>query len=447
MRIKVEKMNSRGQGIGRIDGLVTFVDGALPGEEVEAEVVVRKRDYAVAKVVSILSPSSERRNPACLHFGSCGGCQLQHASYDCQLSLKAELAADALRRIGGFRSLPIKPCVPSPKSIGYRNKASFPIRRQGKRGTIGLFREGSHRVVPITSCPAVENLIQQVFSHFRSLMSEDLLSAYDEKSRLGLLRHLVVRAGSFTGETLVALVVAEEPDADEKTKLKAIAEATAHVFPSLRGFVLNVNRSEGNFIWGGKSRTLVGKDELTEHLGDFSFIFSAASFFQVNSYQALNLYRFVASELEGTGGGRVLELYSGVGSLTAFLAKEAEEVMAVEEDAEAVRHMRGNMARNGLRNVRTLCGRAEDTVHLWRDWAPQTVVLDPPRSGCHPKVVAGLISARPRKIIYVSCNAATLARDAAVLCEQGYAVTCVQPFDMFPQTAHVECVAVFLRNS
>jgi len=445
MRIKVEKMNSRGQGIGRIDGLVTFVDGALPGEEVEAKVVVRKRDYAVAKVASILSPSPERRNPVCPHFGSCGGCQLQHASYDYQLSLKAELAADALRRIGGFRSFQIKPCVPSPKSIGYRNKASFPIRKQGGQGTIGLFREGSHRVVPVTSCPAVEDLIQRILSHFRSLMSESALSAYDERSHLGLLRHLVVRAGSFTGETLVALVVAKEPDADERAKLKAIAEATACAFPSLRGFVLNVNRNEGNFIWGGKSRTLVGKDELTEHLGDFSFIFSAASFFQVNSYQALDLYRFVASELGG--GDRVLELYSGVGSLTAFLAKGAEEVTAVEEDAEAVRHMRDNMARNGLRNVRALCGRAEDTVHLWRDWAPQTVVLDPPRSGCHPKVIAGLVSVEPRKIIYVSCNAATLARDAAVLCEHGYVVTCVQPFDMFPQTAHVECVAVFSRDS
>jgi len=446
MRIKVERMNSRGQGIGRIDGLITFVDGALPGEEVEAEVVLRKRDYAVARAVSISSPNSERRNPVCPHFGSCGGCQLQHASYDYQLSLKAELAADALRRIGGFSSPQINPCIPSPKSIGYRNKASFPIRKQGGQGTIGLFREGSHRVVPVTSCPAVEDLIQRIFSHFRSLMSESELPAYDERSHLGLLRHLVVRVGSFTGEALVALVVAKEPDADERAKLKAIVEAMACAFPSLRGFVLNVNRNEGNFIWGSKNRTLVGKDELAEHLDDFSFTFSAASFFQVNSYQALDLYRFVASELGGAGGGRVLELYSGVGSLTAFLAKGTEEVTAVEEDADAVRYMRDNMARNGLCNVRALCGRAEDTVHLWHDWAPQTVVLDPPRSGCHPKVIAGLVSVEPRKIIYVSCNAATLARDAAGLCERGYAVTCVQPFDMFPQTAHVECVAVFSRH-
>jgi 23S rRNA (uracil1939-C5)-methyltransferase len=441
MELTVEKISSDGSGIARTGEGVVFVEGALPGEVVEAEVVKRKRDFALAHLVRVKKADEHRVLPVCPVFGTCGGCQLQHASYELQLEIKADIVKDALCRIGGFdlREVPRLECVPSPRQWGYRNKASFPVRKIKGKPTAGFYEANSHRLVRLEKCPVNAAPIDRLFAAVQRELPGLELGVYDEREHKGTLRHVLLRAGLHTGEALASLVVNGRLNARNVKSILGLYRPLKEASGSTSALTLTLNHNSrpGNVILGDRTESLKGDGLVSERLDDWTLRYDTPSFFQVNTHQAAQLYRY-AGEL--AQGENILELYSGVGSLTCYLAR-AGSVTAVEEWGGAVDLMERNMRDNGLVNVRSLRGRAEDVMTALPG-GYDLIVLDPPRSGCEGAVLNKILEFAPQRVLYVSCNPATLARDAKILREGGYRLQSLRAFDMFPQTVHVETVAL-----
>lgn len=445
LHLVIEKIDSEGDGIARNgEGKIVFIPGALPGETVLADVTTEKKDYCTARLVKVVEPHPERVVPACPLHGKCGGCQLQHAAYPLQLQLKLQMITDAFSRTG--RQVPLdgfEPVRPSPLTWGYRNKISLPVG--GKEGLleIGYFRKKTHRIVPVDHCPVAMAGLNGLLAEIRRGLGLTGLVPYNESTGRGTLRHVVLRGGEGTRELLVVLVVREFPAFQVVDRLTALARRIRKRYPSLAGFVLNLNPSAGNSIFGPITRGLSGRTFFFERFGDMTFKFEATSFSQVNTSQAARLYEAAAGEACQAGTENVLELYAGVGTLTCFLAARASRVLAVEEWKPSVECLRENGVKNGLTNVKIVETPAE-RFDFQTDGIPfDTVVLDPPRSGCHPAVLESLRRLGAPRLVYVSCNPSTLARDVRLLCQnKAYRLRKVIPFDLFPQTSHVESVAV-----
>lgn len=446
LNVTITGLNNEGEGVVRVgdEGFVLFVPGALPGESAEVRLVTKKKNYGVAKVLSRGGDSPARAKPRCPLFGRCGGCQLQHITYEEQLAMKRRTVEDALRRIGGFPEPPVAACVPSPSVWGYRNKASLPVQSaRGENIAAGFYKTRSHDIVPYRGCPVLLPEIDEGLKKITAALRERGFRGSCENGGRpsGLVRHVVMREARFTGEKLIAIIATREPSKKER----ALAAEAAAEIKGLGGLVWNINANPGNFIWGGETVTICGKPVITEKLGEYSFEFEASSFFQVNSEQALALYRRAAALASEGGAREVLELYSGVGSLTAFLAARASRVTAVESWLPAAKYIKRNLARNGMDNVEPRAAQAEDIAEELASRRFDTVVLDPPRTGCDEKVTDAILKIAPERVVYVSCNPATLARDAKRLAAGGYKLVEAVPFDMFPQTGHCECCALFIN--
>ena len=448
IQLTIEKLDSQGDGIARDgQGKVVFVPGALPAETVLAKITTEKKDYCTSRLVRVLSPHPERTDPACPLHGKCGGCQLQHASYPFQLRLKLQMLTDALSRTG--KQVPLEgfePVRPSPLALGYRNKISLPVSGEKTLLEIGYFRKGTHKVVPVENCPVAMKGLNVLLPEINRGLRQTGLSPYDERTGRGSLRHVVLRGGQETGELLAVLVVREFPEPSTLDSLTALARRIRRRCPTLSGFVLNLNPSRGNAIFGPITRSLSGRSFFFERFGNMTFKFEATSFSQVNTRQAVHLYETAASEACPNGSEDVLELYAGVGTLTCFIASRASSVLAVEEWKPSVECLRENARRNGFSNVRAAEVPAERFDFNAGERPPDTIVLDPPRSGCHPAVLEAVSCLRAPRLVYVSCNPATLGRDVRLLHESaGYELRKLVPFDLFPQTSHVESVAVLER--
>lgn len=394
--------------------------GAAPGDRLEIEVVERKKNYARGRIIDVLAPGPERVAPPCPVFGRCGGCQWQHLSYRAQLRWKREIVRDAFRRVAHM-DVDVAEVVPSPNPWRYRHKTAVPLGR-------GFYAHGSHAIVPFEECLIQHPLLDRVVVAVRALE----LPLYDERSHTGLLRHVVARCNLKGDQAVVALVVNGDTVPDR-------ARSLMQAVPELRGVVANINTRPGNVILGDRSVTLAGEDAITEEVDGLVFEVSVESFFQVNPAAAATLHG-MAAEVAGSGAS-ALDLYAGVGSIALRLAPEFEHVTAVEISEAACRDAERNAALNGISNVRFIPGRVEDMPAQRAD----VVVLDPPRKGAGPEVVASVARMRPTRVVYVSCDPATLARDARSLAEAGLQPRTAAPLDMFPQTAHVECVAQFTR--
>lgn len=459
--LEIVGVNSEGSGLARHGegAFVVFVPGALPGERVRCRIVRATKTYAVGKVLDILSAASARVVPQCPVYGRCGGCQLQHAAYPEQLEIKRTILGDAFRRIARMELAEKVACRPSPRVWAYRNKTALPIAQGaaahgGKEATnplvCGYYERGSHRVVPFRACPVLERPLEELVPALLRELRSTGFSGYDEKKHTGDLRHLIVRAGdASSGGTLTGVVGARELSSREYGRLRDAHQRFAAAHPGVRGSVFNLKTDRGNFIWGPVFRTLSGARTILQRLGTFDFEIDVSAFFQVNREQTEALFAHVGALLADGAARSLLELYSGVGGLTAFLASCAEHVDAVEEWRPAARLLEANMERNGIENVRVHVEAAEEFASdplRAAAGAYDTVVLDPPRTGCDPRVLVGIGRIAPRRIVYVSCNPATLARDVARLAEGGYALGNLDAFDMFPQTAHVESVALLRRD-
>ena len=444
LELNITALSTDATGIARTSKGVVFVQGALPGEIVKAEIVARKKDFSIADTVSIIKNSSGRAVPKCKYYGRCGGCQLQHADYDTQLKLKAGIVKDAMTRIGGFKPELFENliCEPSPEFWNYRNKAAFPVQNFKGKIAAGFYRAGTHRLEFIRQCPVNAKRLNEIYGKILDGLENEKnkfsFDGYDERTNKGKLRHLIARTGINTGESLLSFVINGKLSAKNVKSLVYLGNGAR---PDT--LTINHNSKPGNVILGTYTENLIGNGLISERLGKYKLIFDTTSFFQVNTGQAEKLFSYVSNLAKGAEN--ILELYSGVGSLTCYLAENAKSVTSVEEWRSAVKTAVKNLHANNFDNVNALCGRSEEIINDLKD-NYDAVVLYPPRDGCERYVLEAVNKFGVKKIIYVSCNPATLARDCKILSGRGYEIEKIKSFDMFPQTAHVETVCLLTHQ-
>jgi len=458
-----------GEGVGRVLGYTLFVQGALPGEQVQAEVFSVGKSFGRARMTALMKASPERREAPCPIYASCGGCQLQHLSYEAQLRWKRQHVVDNLVRIGKLKvagetvavtnreretadgqelsdsGVIVHPTIGMSDPWRYRNKAQVPIGSSEAAGLIGgFFEEGSHRIVEMDACliqqEANEASVRAVKEAARMLG----ISAYDRTTGQGLLRHVVVRHAASTGQRMIVLVTNGRDIPHESEWIEMIRQRV----PGVTSIAQNVNTARSPVVFGEYTRTLWGEDVIHDEIGGLRFAISPRSFFQVNPEQTERLY-WIALEYAGlTGNETVIDAYCGIGTITLFLARRARRVYGVEIVPEAIEDARRNARLNGIHNAEFAVGRAEIVLPRWQREGinPDVIVVDPPRSGCAPSLIATMITLRPSRIVYVSCNPSTLARDLRLLEDGGYRTVEVQPVDMFPHSGHVECCSLLVRK-
>ena len=439
MTLKISAMSTDATGISRTDKGVIFVQGALPGETVKAEIVARKKDFMIAETTSILEPSAGRVKPKCKYYGHCGGCQLQHADYATQLKLKAEIVKDSMTRIGGFKIENII-CEPSPSFWNYRNKAAFPVQNINGEIKTGFYRAGTHRLEFIKYCPVNAKRLNEMYKNILVNLENNKYNfdGYDEKKNSGKLRHIIARTGINTNESLLSFVINGKLSAKNIKSLISLGNSAR---PDT--LTINHNSKPGNVILGNYTENLIGSGLISEKLGKYKLNFDTTSFFQVNTGQAEKLFSHVQKLSQNSKN--ILELYSGTGSLTCYLAENSNSITSIEEWKSSVKMAAKNLRANNFENVETLCGRSEEIINDLDKNDYECVVMDPPRDGCERNVLEAVNNFGIKKIIYVSCNPATLARDCKILSKYDYKLENIKAFDMFPQTAHVETVALMKK--
>lgn len=444
--IDILRLGTNGEGVGRVENFTVFVPGALPGETVEGRAEIVKRQYATAQLVRIVQPSPDRTKPACPVYDECGGCRLQHLSYEGQLREKRRQVKDALERIGHLPEVPVLPTIGADDPMSYRNKMQLPVAAGKKKHEphIGCFAEKSHRVIDIERCPIQKDGNNLIIPVVRDWMREYKIPAYDEDRGTGIMRHIMGRVGVHSGEVMVCLVTAVDMVPHMKDLIRLLREKV----PGLASVVQNVNKRHTNVILGEKTKVIFGSPTIHDAIGPLQFHISAQSFFQINSEQAQKLYETALSFADLKGEETVIDVYCGTGTITLFLAQQAKEAYGIEIVAPAIKDAIQNAKDNGIRNTQFILGDAAYKLpELLRSGVkPDVIVVDPPRAGCEEKVLYAVARVKPKRVVYVSCNPATLARDLAYMKKQGYKTIKVQPVDMFSQTHHVESVAVLVRG-
>ena len=441
--LQISSLGHSGEGVGKYEGFTIFVPHALPGETVEVKVTEVKKSYAKANLKSVQVASKFRTIPKCPIYYQCGGCQLQHVDYEEQLMLKRQVVVDAVTRIGKLADVTIHPTIGAEQPWCYRNKMQLPIGTVNNQVAVGCFAQGTHRIINTEHCYIQHADNDIVAQTVQKVATELGISTYDERTGQGSLRHIIGRVGIATGEVMVVLVTATH-DLPQK---EALVERLRQQVPNIVSIIHNVNNNQTNVIMGNKLKTLWGRDTITDRLGKFIFHISARSFFQVNTTQAEILYNKAVEYAGLTGKETVIDAYCGTGTITLFLAEKAAKVYGIEIVEPAIRDARVNAQLNQVTNVEFTVGDAVDVMPRMfkQGLRPEVIVVDPPRAGIEKKVLETFVAMEPERIVYVSCNPSSLARDLAVLAELGYVTKEIQPVDMFAQTYHVECVALIER--
>ncbi len=445
LELTIDDLAFGGEGVGRVEGYVLFVRGAVSGDRVRVKVVEARSRFGRAVIESLVSPSPDRIDAPCPYFGRCGGCRLQHLSYPAQLAFKEKQVRDCLTRIGGLGPFELRPILGAPDIYGYRNKMEFTIVRGGvDKPAIGLHQADRYDVVlDIERCLLQSETMNGLLDELRVQAGARRLPVYDQASGDGLLRFATLREGRRTAEAMVNIVAA----APAVEALTPVAEGLRTRVPSVASVVLNVNAKKASVAVGSEEHLLLGRDHIRESLGGLTFQVSANSFFQTNTVQAERLFAVVEEACELEGHETLLDLYSGTGAISLLLARRSRWVYGVEVSAAAIADAVRNARANGIENCTFLPGEVRYVLPtLMRDGVrPEVVVADPPRAGFHPKALHALATLGPARLVYVSCNPSTLARDVGDLVRQGYRLEWVEPVDMFPQTPHIEAVARLRR--
>ena len=436
----VEGYTSEGQGVVRLDGAVVFVPGTIRGEEIDLRITKVMKTAAAGELVKLRTPSPERTAPECPYFGRCGGCQFQHMSYQEELWAKRQRVEDALRRLGGS-DVPIEGILGAKDPLHYRNKSQYPV---GADGSIGFYQLRSHKVVPIRRCLIQSEVSDAAAEAVGVWARRYKVPPYDETTGKGLLRHIYIRVNR-KGESLCCVVV-NGRQVPREPELVALIRAAA---PKTVGVVLNSNTRRGNVILGEKYRTLWGQDFLMDTLRGLTFKLSVPSFYQVNRDQAEVLYGKALDYAALTGEETVLDLYCGTGTITLCLARQAKRAIGAEIVAPAIEDARENAQRNGIGNVEFFRGDASDIAAKLEaeGLRPDVITVDPPRKGLAPDVIASVAGMAPERVVYVSCDPATLGRDVKLFAGLGYQARRATAVDMFPGTAHIETVVLLTRQA
>ncbi len=436
INVTIQSLGINGEGVGYWHGYTIFADGALPGEEVRGRLTQVERKFGRIQVSSTLNENPGRTKPPCPLFGRCGGCQLMHLSYDHQIDLKRQLVLKALERVGKLTDIAVEPCIASPSPLHYRNKIQLPVTASDEGLKIGLYARNSHDLIEVDHCLVHCELGETVFQKVSKIIKESGITSYNHATHTGVLRFVLIKSAINTKEVLVTLVTAfEAPEV-----LKQISDSIMQQCPEVKGVSLNINEAQGNVVLGGNFKLLNGRDFIEEVLAGLTFRVSPSSFFQVNTAQAENLYAKALEFAALTGKENVLDAFCGVGTLSLLIAQQAKHVVGVECVPEAISDAIVNAKRNAIENTEFICANAEDYISTIN--AIDVAFLNPPRKGCEKQFLEKLTELNPKRIVYISCDPGTLARDLALLREKGYNIVVIQPFDMFPQTSHVECVAL-----
>jgi 23S rRNA (uracil1939-C5)-methyltransferase len=438
LELVIEDLAFGGEGVGRADGYVVFVRGGLPGDRLRVRLTEARGRFGRASIDDVLEPSPDRVAPPCPYFGQCGGCRLQHLAYPAQLAFKEKQVRDCLQRLGGVGEVSVRPILPAPEPYGYRNKMEFTIA--GSPPAIGLHVFERYDVVlDIERCLLQSETMNALLDEFRRQVRERALSVWEPHTERGLLRFVMMREGRNTGEAMTNIVAAA-PDVET---LAPVADALRRRAPATSSVVLNVNAKKASVAVGTEEHLLWGREHIRESLGGVQFQVSANSFFQTNTRQAERLFAVVEAACALDGTETLLDLYAGTGAISLLLARRVRAVYGIEVAAAAVADAIRNARANAIDNCTFLAGEVRHVLpDLMRQGVRASVVVaDPPRAGFHPKALQALATLAPARIVYVSCNPSTLARDIGELVRHGYRVDWVQPVDMFPQTPHIEAVA------
>lgn len=481
-------MTHEGEGVGRVEGFTLFVQGALPGEKVRAKVLKTKKQYGYAKLLELVQASSDRIAPPCAIYDQCGGCQLQHMDYTAQLAWKRQLVVDNLQRIGKLQvagapgrgagagnagakeavepadltpgaesaaaeggsvasagaaggqadGIIVRPTLGMDEPWRYRNKAQVPIGVTEGGLVGGFYARGSHRIVDMETCLIQHEHNDDVVAAVKRIGRELGISAYNEETGRGLLRHVVVKKAFRTGQMMLVLVT----NGRDIPHLDAWLGSIRAQLPAVASICQNINTQKTNVIFGDETRVLWGTDVIYDYIGDVQFAISARSFYQVNPAQTEVLYSKTVEYAGLTGKETVIDAYCGIGTISLFLAQHASKVYGVEIVPEAIEDARANARLNNMNNVVFEVGASEDVIPNWKEQGvtPDVIVVDPPRKGCDPRLLDTILAMKPERVVYVSCNPSTLARDLRVLEDGGYRTVEVTPVDMFPHTVHVEAI-------
>ena len=436
--VKITGYTSDGEGIARIDGQVVFVKHAIEGETCEIRILRQAKNIAWAKIEHILTPSPHRLDPACPAFGPCGGCDFLHMRYEEELRLKQQRVSDALTRVGGI-TVSVSPILAADQQTHYRNKAIFAV---GDGPVTGFYRRRSHQIVPVTACLIQGDSANRATAALREWMSACDIPAYDEATQKGTIRHLFVRQTADATAVCIVATTAKLPHTDK------LIEIIRRHCPEASGIVLCVNRADTNVVLQGNFHTLWGDDHLTDTLLGLRFRLSPRSFFQINPPQAERLYEQARTYAGLTGAETVLDLYCGTGTITLVMAERAKQAVGAEIVEAAVQDARENARANGITNAEFLLADAGDAAKQLesRNIRSDVIILDPPRKGLATEVIDQIVKMAPQRIVYISCDPATLARDLKLFAAEGYQTQAVTPVDMFPRCAHVETVVWIQRE-
>lgn len=442
--LEISDIGVDGEGIGKADGFTVFVKDAVIGDTVVAKIMKAKKNFGYGRLMEIVKPSPYRVEPECALARQCGGCQLQALSYEKQLEFKEKKVRGHLERIAGFTDVPMEPIIGMEYPYHYRNKAQFPVGRN-KDGKIvtGFYAGRTHSIIENRDCALGVSVNKEVLDRVIAYMEKYDVEPYDEVSGTGLVRHILVRYGFFTGEVMVCLIINGVKLPAEDKLIESLCE-----IKGMTSITLNVNREKSNVILGKRLIRLWGQTYITDKIGDVSYQISPLSFYQVNPYQTQKLYAKALEYAGLTGEETVWDLYCGIGTISLFLAQQAKFVRGVEIVPQAIEDARRNAELNGIENVEFFVGKAEEVLpeeYEKHGVYADVIVVDPPRKGCDEVLLRTIVVMKPKRVVYVSCDSATLARDLKYLCEEGYKVEKVCPVDQFGNTVHVETVALLQR--
>ena len=443
--LEIEDCGIDGEGIGKADGFTVFVKDAVIGDTVTAKIIKAKKNYGYGRLMEVLKPSPYRVEPKCEFARQCGGCQLQALSYDQQLVFKTNKVKGHLERIGGFTDIPMEPIIGMDELFHYRNKAQFPVGRN-KEGKIvtGFYAGRTHNIIENRDCALGVAENKEVLDCVIAHMEKYGIEPYNEATGKGLVRHVLIRYGYFTKEVMVCLILNGNKIPKEEQLVKSLCE-----IPGMTSITINVNKKHSNVILGEEIRLLWGQEYITDRIGDISYQISPLSFYQVNPMQTQKLYAKALEYADLHGEETVWDLYCGIGTISLFLAQKAKFVRGVEIVPAAIENAKENAKLNGLENTEFFVGKAEEV--LPREYKKNgvyadVIVVDPPRKGCDETLLETMIEMNPDRIVYVSCDSATLARDLKYLCERGYELRKVCPVDQFGMTVHVETVVLLSKG-
>lgn len=435
-------LTHEGLGVANIEGFVIFVAGALPDEKGKIKVTKVNKGYAFGRLIELTKTSKFRVPPKCSIYSQCGGCQLQHMSYEGQLDFKQKHVVDVIKRIGKIDDVTVHPIIGAQNEWRYRNKAQVPVGEREGGLIAGFYKKGSHEIINMEECLIQQENNDTVIRRIKKILSNAGVHPYNEITHSGVVRHIMSRYGLITNELMIVIVATSKLLPQKKKIISDIVEQ----IPNVKSIVLNINSQKTNVILGDETVVLWGEEYIHDYIGGIKFAISANSFYQVNPEQTKILYDKALEYAQLSGNEVVIDAYCGIGTISLFLAQKAGKVYGVEIVPQAIEDAKRNADINNISNVEFETGKAEEIIPSWYSQGikADVIVVDPPRKGCDQALLSTILQMKPDKVVYVSCNPGTLARDLRILEDGGYKTIEVQPVDMFPHTAHVECCSLLV---